>query len=69
MVTVVLDTSSGETRRRSYTLPSCAPGILAQLERISSTVEQAQRDGQTSLRLTFHVRGDKSTRVELTALE
>jgi len=61
MVTVIVP-CEGEARR--YTLPSCTPAILEQLERACSIVEQAQRDGRSALRLTFNLKG-KSAKIEV----
>lgn len=68
MVTAVIVSPQGETSGQRFALPSCAPSVLTGLARIARTVEQAQLDGQTIFKITFHVHRDRVTRVELTSL-
>ncbi len=63
MVTAVLSPhdSSGQ---RKFTLPDCAPGILAMLEKAAVAVDAAQEVSQGKLRLTFNLCG-KSGKLEV----
>lgn len=63
MVTVSVPQGDSDEQ---YILPTCAPLILAQLQRVAPLIEQAHRDGHGALKLVINLKG-KTGRTEVTS--